>query len=197
MKKITAVIRVAGTLLLISSFELACVVHERSYAESAPPPSPAPAAPTPPPPAPAAPTPAPPPAPHPEPAAPPAAHPWYLHALSDLRNARANLERKGGDGKMKWDEHEAIDAIDRAIRDIKTASIDDGKNIDDHPPIDVHEPRSGRLHRALAALHTAREDVSKEEDNAYANGLRNRAIHDIEEAVHLTEAGVAEAARTS
>ena len=133
---------------------------------------------------------------HPAPA-PAAAHPWYLHALADLRNARANLERKGGDRQMKWDEHDAIVAIDRAIADIKQAALDDGKNLEDHPAIDAHEAREGRLHKALSALQTARGDIEKEEDNAFANGLRARAMHDIEEAIHFTEAGVQAAARAS
>jgi hypothetical protein len=137
-------------------------------------------------------------APSPAPApAPAAAHPWYLHALSDLRNARANLERKGGDRQMKWDEHDAITAIDRALHDIKEAALDDGKNVDDHPPVDVHDPRGGRLHKALEALHTAKTDIEKEEDNAFANGLRARALHDIDEAIRFTEAGVKAAAQAS
>jgi hypothetical protein len=130
-------------------------------------------------------------------ASPAAAHPWYLRALSDLRSARANLERKGGDKQMKWDEHDAIVAIDRAIKDIREAALDDGKPLDDHPPVDAHEPRSGRLHRALSALQTARGDIDKEEDNAFANGLRARASHDIEEAMHFAEAGVHAAAQAS
>jgi hypothetical protein len=188
MKKFATATGTAVTLFIVLSIELGCVVHERSYSDAAPPPPPQSA--------PVAAAAAPPQA-APPPRLAPGAHPWYLHALSDLRNARANLERKGGDRQMKWDENEAIAAIDRAIRDLKEASIDDGKNLEEHPPVDAHEPRSGRLHKALAALHAAREDVAKEEDNAYANGLKNRALHDIEEAVRLTDAGVQEAARES
>ncbi len=125
----------------------------------------------------------------------PQAHPAYLHALADLRNARANLERKGGDPQMKWDEHGAVEAIDRAIAAIKQAAIDDGKNLDDHPALDAHEPRAGRLHKALAALRAAREDMSKEEDNAFANGLRARGLHEVDEAVRFTEQGIAAAER--
>jgi hypothetical protein len=136
------------------------------------------------------------PAPAPAPA-PAAVHPWYLHALSDLRNARANLERKGGDKQMKWDEHDAIGAIDRAIHDIKEAALDDGKNLEDHPAIDAHEAREGRLHKALSALRTARGDIEKEEDHAVANGLRARALRDIDEAIRFTDAGVQAAARAS
>jgi hypothetical protein len=173
MKKLNSVVGILG-LLLASSPMLGCAAHAQVTAEAPPPPPPA----------------APPPAPPPPPPPAPAAHPAYLHALTDLREARANLERKGGDREMKWDEHDGVIAIDRAIHDIKEAAIDDGKNIEDHPPLDVKEPRSGRLHRALAALKKAHGDISKEEDNAYANGLRNRAVHDIEEAIRFTEAGI-------
>jgi hypothetical protein len=179
----------ACTLVLASTLGLGCVVHERNYADAPPPASPPP----PPPAAPVA-TPA---APAHVAPAPVGAHPYYLHALSDLRNARANLERKGGDRQMKWDEHDAIVAIDRAIHDLREASVDDGKNLEDHPPVDAHEPRTGRLHKALAALRSAREDAAKEEDNAFANGLRARALHDIDEAIHFTDAGVEAAARES
>ena len=136
------------------------------------------------------------PAPSPQPvagAAAPQVHPSYLHALSDLRNARGNLERKGGDPQMKWDEREAVGTIERAIGDIKQAAIDDGKNLQDHPPVDTREPRAGRLHKAMAALQAARRDVSEEEDNAFANGLRARGLRNIDEAIRFTEQGIGEA----
>lgn len=126
-------------------------------------------------------------------AAAPPAHPQYLHALSDLRNARANLQHKEGDAIARWDERLALEAVDRATREIKAAAIDDGKNIEDHPPVDAREPRAGRLHKAFAALEAALEDVNKEEDNAFANGLRGRAVRNIREAMTLTEAGIGEA----
>src|SRR5437764_677101 len=65
----------------------------------------------------------PPPSPPPPPPVQAAKHPAYLHALSDLREARFNLARKGGDAEMKWDEREAIEAIDKAISEIKRAAI--------------------------------------------------------------------------
>lgn len=136
----------------------------------------------------------PPPPPAAQPAAPAqnaGAHPAYLHALSDLRNARGNLERKGGDNQMKWDERVAIEATDRAINDIKQASIDDGKNLADHPAVDAREPRSGRLHKALDALRAARKDVEQEEDNNYAQGLKARSIRNIDDAIKRTEEGIA------
>jgi hypothetical protein len=197
-----------GSMLLTAALAAGCVVHEVPYT---PPPSPPPAEPgappaPPPPPAAAAPA-APPAAPAPAPAAPPPAappapaataqHPAYLHALTDLRVARAHLERRGGDRRLKWDEHDAIVEIDRAIELIKAAAIDDGKPIDDHPPIDVRLPRGGRLRKASTALRAARADIMKEEDNAFANGLRNKALQNIDEAIRFTEAGILEAERAS
>jgi hypothetical protein len=168
-----------------SSFA-ACTVHETTAAYSPPPPPPparveivATAAPAPPPPA--------PPSPRPD------AHPAYLHALSDLRNARALLERRGGDPQTKWDERVAVEAIDRAFADIRRAAIDDGKSLQDHPPIDARELRPGRLHEALAALKAARNDVAQEEDNAFASGLRARGLRNIDEAIRFTEQGIVEA----
>ena len=120
-----------------------------------------------------------------------AQHPAYLHALADLREARGNLERKGGNHEMKWDEHDAIGAVDRAIHEIKVAAIDDGRNPNDIQPVDGNAPYAGRLHKALAALRAARADVDKEEDNAYASGLKARALVHINEAIRSTEMGVA------
>jgi hypothetical protein len=107
-----------------------------------------------------------------------------------LRFARGNLERKGRDNQVSSDEHKAIGAIDRAIQDIQEAALDDGKNLTDHPPVDAHEVWGGRLHMAVDALRSARGDIDKEEDNAFARGLRGRAIHDIDEAIRFTEAGI-------
>lgn len=123
----------------------------------------------------------------------PGKHPAYLHALTDLRNARANLERRKGDAEVKWDEARAIGDIDAAIKKIKEAAIDDGKNLKDHPALDAKEPYSGRLHHALEALNAAHEDVNKEEDNDYAKGLKRRALVDIDSAVTRTKEGLCNA----
>jgi len=123
----------------------------------------------------------------------PGRHPAYLHALTDLRNARANLERRGGGAEVRWDESKAIGDIDAAIHKIKEAAIDDGKNLDDHPPLDAKEPYSGRLHHALEALQAARRDVNQEEDNDYARGLKRRALVDIDAALNRTREGLCNA----
>ena len=120
----------------------------------------------------------------------PGKHPALLHALSDLRFARANLERKGGDADVKWDEARAIGDIDSAIKKIKDAAIDDGKNLADHPAVDATLARRGRLHHALEALNAARRDVSKEEDDAFAQGLKRRALEDINVSIQRTREGL-------
>jgi len=102
-------------------------------------------------------------------------HPAYLHALTDLRHARAHLERPDG-GELRHEEKDAIHAIDDAINEIKRASIDDGKDLNDHPPVDAKLDHAGRLHRALELLNKAHNDISREEDNQFAQGLQQRAM---------------------
>jgi len=123
----------------------------------------------------------------------PGKHPAYLHALSDLRSACSKLERRKGDAEVRWDESRAIADIDAAIRKIKEAAVDDGKNLEDHPPRDAREPYVGRLHRALADLKAAHDDVAREEDNEFAQGLKHRALKDIDAAMFRTREGLCNA----
>ena len=120
-------------------------------------------------------------------------HPAYLHALTDLRHARAHLQRADG-GELREQEKKAVHEIDEAINEIKKAAIDDGKDLNDHPPVDVALDWRGRLHRALELVNKAHNDVAREEDNAAAQGLQQHALEHIdrahkhiEEAIHLVE----------
>jgi hypothetical protein len=110
-------------------------------------------------------------------------HPYYLHALSDLRAARAHLEVRSG-GELRQEEKDAIHDIDEAIAEIKKASIDDGKDLDDHPPVDAGLDHVGRLHRAKQLLDKAHQDIAHEEDNSFAQGLQQRAFGHIDHAIH-------------
>ena len=74
-------------------------------------------------------------------------HPAYLHALTDLRAARAHLQRQDG-GALREEEKEAIRQIDEAINEIKRASIDDGEDLDNHPPVDAGLDHTGQIGRA-------------------------------------------------
>ena len=114
-------------------------------------------------------------------------HPGYLHALSDLRAARWMINHRPGDWKTTADEEAAVKKIDAAIFEIRRASIDDGKNIEDHPMADEINDHRGRLVKAVEWLRTARADIAKYEDNFFAKGLRRRAYAHIDEAIRLTE----------
>jgi hypothetical protein len=110
-------------------------------------------------------------------------HPYYLHALSDLRAARWMIEHRPGNWVQTQDEIEAVRRIDAAINEIKKASIEDGKNLVDHPPVDELADHNGRLHKALDYLRKARQDISHDEDNVFAQGLQSRAYGHIDGAI--------------
>jgi hypothetical protein len=108
----------------------------------------------------------------------PGKHPAYLHALSDLRDARAHLQHPSND-PIDLEQMHAIEQIDKAIGEIKSAAIMDGKNIQDHVPVDAKMDRPGRLHRARELLDKAHHDVSGEEDQPDTQGLQMRVIKHI------------------
>jgi hypothetical protein len=122
----------------------------------------------------------------------PAQHPAYLHALSDLREARAHLERPRNyfaPRGANWDEHVAVAEIDQAIDEIKRAAIWDGKPLSDHPPVDASMDWRGRIHRSLELLREADRDISQAEDNPSVRGLQQRARAHVQSAIQLTEDG--------
>ena len=123
---------------------------------------------------------------------PPAAHPRYLSAISDLRYARALLWRPDWRDVMR-DQRAAVDEIDHAIAEAKRAAIDDGKNIDDHPPLDARLGWEGRFRKAAELLDSALRDLSFEEDNRGAAEWRAAARANVERARAL----VAKAMRDS
>ena len=117
----------------------------------------------------------------------PGRHPAYLHALSDLRAARAHLDRMTPSEHVDDEQARAIEEIDKAIKEIKDAAINDGKNLSDHPAIDEHMDRRGRFHRALELLDKAHHDVDYKEDDPAVRGLRDRALRHIDEAHRMVE----------
>jgi hypothetical protein len=114
----------------------------------------------------------------------PPQHPAYLHALSDLHAARWLIEHRPGDWVQTSDEQESVQQIDVAIFEIKRAAFDDGKNANARPPVDEHPDNRGRIRQASQFLIKARADIASEEDNGFANGLRDRAIGHIDAAIH-------------
>jgi hypothetical protein len=112
---------------------------------------------------------------------PPAVHPAYLHAISDLRYARALLFRPDW-GPVMRDQRAAVDEIDHAIGEAKRAAIDDGKNPDDHPPIDRGLGWEGRFRQAMDLLNSAERDLLSGESNGAADGWRNAALANVRNA---------------
>jgi hypothetical protein len=123
----------------------------------------------------------------------PPKHPAYLHALSDLRTARWMLEHRPGDAAVSAHEGEAISEIDRAIQELTSAAVNDGKNIHSHPPADAPADYRGRLHKAADLLRKVRSDTYREEDNPSARGLRDRALGHVDAALHATERAIHDA----
>jgi hypothetical protein len=117
----------------------------------------------------------------------PGKHPAYLHALTDLRAARWNLEHRPGDAAVSSQEDVAIVETDRAIHEARTAAMEDGKNVEDHPAEDAHLDRPGRLHHALDLLRKAKDDVAREEDNPESRNLRNRIVEHVDLALEATK----------
>lgn len=116
----------------------------------------------------------------------PGQHPGYLHALTDLRDAHWNLEHRPGDAAVSSREDVAITEIDAALGEIKKAARKDEKNLHDHPHEDANIDHPGRLHHALELLKKAHYDLSGEEDNPEARGLKNRSLEHIDHAIEAT-----------
>jgi hypothetical protein len=108
-------------------------------------------------------------------------HPHYTKALTDLRLARALLLVPDDTDAKKFAATAAGD-IEQAMGEIKHASIDDGKSLDDHPPIDANVSHRDRLHEAQALVESATRDLNADEDDKKALGWRAKAIKDVADA---------------
>ena len=117
----------------------------------------------------------------------PGSHPAYLHALSDLRNARLNHEHRPGDSAITALEGNAISEIDRAIGEVKKAAREDDKDLANHPREDADLDRPGHLHRAVELLEKAHEDLAREEDNPEARELKHRALDHVDRALEAAK----------
>ena len=108
--------------------------------------------------------------------------PAYLHAISDLRTARAYLEMDTRPAQAGARDY-AIKEINHAIDEMKRAAVDDGKNIWHTPP-----PQSGGnpgwpIRSAVRLLREARRDVDHGEDTPENAGLRIRSVEHIDKAL--------------
>ena len=100
------------------------------------------------------------------------------------------IEHRPGGWTRTANEIEAVKQIDAAINEIKMASIDDGKDINDHVAMDEKPDLAGRLHDALQYLNKARADVGQDEDSGLAKGLQKRAFLNIDAAIKSVRAAI-------
>jgi hypothetical protein len=114
-------------------------------------------------------------------------HPHYLAALSDLRLARGYLDKLTPSERLDETQLKAIHEIEEAIGAIKHASIDDGKNINDHVPIDARILPRSRYQKAREALGAALHDCGMEEDDPYTREAKKAAIEHIHLADHAVQ----------
>jgi len=115
-----------------------------------------------------------------------AIHPRYLSAIANLRYARALLFRPDWRDVMR-DQRAAVEEIDHAIGEAKRAAIDDGKNIDEHPPVDVRAGWEGRFRKAMEVLDAAMSDLSFQEPNRGAAEWRTAALANVQRARGLVQ----------
>ena len=120
----------------------------------------------------------------------PGPHPAYLHALSDLRAARHYLNDGWAWEPVRAEDNKAIREIDAAINEIKMASIDDGKNINDRFPMDGHLTPQNRFVKANELLYAAHQDLARAEDVPQSRGLRNRALMHVDKAHQTVDQAV-------
>jgi hypothetical protein len=121
----------------------------------------------------------------------PGKHPHYLEAMSDLRLARYLIFRPDRPN-VENNEWHAVKDIDECINDLIKASINDGKNINEHPPADLGIDFKGRLHKAIDALKRARHDMDKEEDDPLNHGLQHRATEHVDHAIDHVKRAIEE-----
>jgi hypothetical protein len=116
-------------------------------------------------------------------------HPAELHALTDLRLARAYLNHPE-QGNVQYDDAQAIGSIDAAIADARAAAYDDGKNLADHPAEDANLSHRGRLQRALSLLASASHDLGLPEADRFARGDLGAARADISRAYAFVQQAI-------
>jgi len=113
-------------------------------------------------------------------------HPAYLHALTDLRDARWYLDHPRKYALEERERH-AIAEVDRAIDLVQRAAYYDGKDVYEHPREDAGIDARGRLRRVSELLRKARADVAQDEDNLQVRELQIHAVERIDEAIRLAE----------
>ena len=110
-----------------------------------------------------------------------AQHPGYMHALSNLRQARALLETDHRSG-YREERDRALDEIDRAIQEVRAAVHEEGRSTKWMPPPATQGDPDRPMRSAMTLLDEAHGDVARGVDTADYRGLQDRALRHIDEA---------------
>lgn len=108
--------------------------------------------------------------------------PAYLHALSNLRQARGWIQ---ADGRPQFGDlrRHAVHEIDMAINEVKRAAQDDGKDTNFTPPPASGGQNAGApISSALHLLDDAHNDVAGGQDMPQNVGIQMRALQHIDAA---------------
>ncbi|WP_434628737.1 hypothetical protein [Chromobacterium sp. CV08] len=124
----------------------------------------------------------------------PAEHPYYLHAMSDLRQARAYLARPDYP-QIADDERRAVAEIDAALGEMQRAAIEDGKQPWRYEQPDARLSPTDRFHRALELLDAARRDAGHQEDDPWVRDLQHRILHHVDAAHRAVQQAISDALR--
>ncbi len=111
--------------------------------------------------------------------------PNYAIAIADLRVARTILDRESEYAVVR-SQYRALEAIDRAVLELKNASIDSGQPIEAPPVLDPTLDYGGRLGRARELVQAADHELSFREDVVEARSSRDAArrfVADADEAI--------------
>jgi len=127
-------------------------------------------------------------------------HPSYGRALAELRYARAHVSLHAPGVPPDENELEAIQEIDKAMQDVKDASEDDGKSLNEHPLIEASWGRIERLQRALALLDEAHDNIELRQQDSFLKGLKansaNRHVANAKEAIERAMHASRQSSRT-
>jgi hypothetical protein len=110
----------------------------------------------------------------------------YLHALSDLRSARVYLQMETRPDLADAVQH-SVNEINKAIDEIKIVATREGKDTWQTPPPQSGGDPAAPIHNAVRLLREARGDLGPAADSPDNNGLRDRSIKHIDEALHRLE----------
>jgi hypothetical protein len=119
-------------------------------------------------------------------------HAGYIHAINDLRAARAQLMAPFQNPNHIQAAHAAIDEINHAIGDLKQAAAMNGADGNDTIPPNSQSDAAGRFHKANQYLTSARVDASAPESDPAALRSRDDGVRRIDAAIAIVRKAIGE-----